>query len=364
MKKTFLTLQALLLCFFVTAQPIDRENLIGPLTKRIQIHGYMQGGYDWKNEDGEKSNTFKFRRTIVVASAQITDRWSFFFQHDFNSEVQEFYTDFRVTNDKGLIVRIGQMKNSFCLENPYSPATLELVEVTSQATTFLAGTVDPLYADKVMYGRDQGLILFGELFQSRFKYEFGIMNGQGININDKNNKKDILAKLDFSPVENFRIVVSGQKGKGVAANYCWQNPELPFISPYNKAIKAGEEYQRDRWSFGVEYKSFTTTPASDWKKRPFSFRSEIMGGKDGDVDSFGAYVTAAVPLSSTIDAVASYDFMNYNTTEDLKCTKFIVGLQHWFYNRCRVQLQYTHTMYDNMRTESADMLQLQMQVGF
>lgn len=399
MKKTVLTLGLAFWTALSMAQPPQNQGgrppvpngdsvrpmqgLFGPLTKRIQIHGYMQGGYDWKNEDEINSNTFKFRRTIVVAFAQITDRWSFFFQHDFNSEVQEFYTDFRVTKDKGLNVRIGQMKNSFCLENPYSPASLELVEVTSQATTFLAGTVDPLYANKVMYGRDQGLILFGELFHSHFKYELGVMNGQGININDKNNKKDLLAKLEYAPMPTLRFVASGQKGKGVAADYCWVNPSADFISPYNKTIKAGQEYDRDRWSFGAEYKSFLTTPTSDWTKRPLSFRAEIMGGKDGDVESLGGYATATIPLFATVDAVASYDFMNYNKTDDIKCTKLIFGLQYWFYKNCRVQLQYTRSNWENMQTGAVvvpnpmgpptitpiykpdfDMIQLQLQVGF
>lgn len=39
--------------------------------------------------------------------------------HDFSSVVQEYYTDYRFTNNKALTVRLGQFKNGVSLENPY-----------------------------------------------------------------------------------------------------------------------------------------------------------------------------------------------------------------------------------------------------
>ncbi len=51
------------------------------------------------------------KRAIFLGGAQITDRWSFLFMHDFSSVVQEYYTDFRITNNKALTVRLGQFKN-------------------------------------------------------------------------------------------------------------------------------------------------------------------------------------------------------------------------------------------------------------
>lgn len=401
MRKKILTIMFVAASLFAVAQPpqgmqnqhgrpphgdssvVPTQNLFGPLTKRIQLHGYMQAGYEFNNQNGVNMNEFNFKRAMLVAFAQITDRWSFFFLHDFNSEVQEFYSDFRVTQGKGLNIRLGQFKNSLSLENPYSPSSLELVDVTSQATTFFAGTVDPLFANKVMYGRDLGLKVFGELAQGQFKYELAVMNGQGINISDRNNKKDYIANLEYAPMPNLRFVVSGQKGKGNAPDYCWLTGSRDTISPYNPTIKAGEDYDRDRWTFGTEYKTFTTTPTSDWKKRPFSIRGEVMGGKDGDVESFGGYVTTAIPLSSYLDAVASYDYINYNKDEDYKSTKLVIGLQYWFYRNCRLQLQYSRCMLDNMVSGVSvipnpagpptiiknfqpdyDKIQLQLQVGF
>ncbi len=386
MKKSILTIALALIALALNAQPPQGDStnlrgLMGPLFKRIQVHGYIQGGYEWNNKLGKQTNEFNLKRSNVVALAQITDRWFFFFLHDFNSEVQEFYTDFRVTKGKGLNIRFGQTKTPLTMENPYSPDQLELIDVTSQATTYFAGTFDPLYSDKVMYGRDLGIMLHGELFNSHFKYQLGLFNGQGINVKDKNNKKDLVLNLEVAPIPNLRFVATGQIGKGCAADYHLSDK---FVSPYNQAITPGEDYDRDRYTFGFEYKTFPTPRIVDWKHRPFAIRSEIMGGKDGKVDALGAYATTVIPLFSTVDLVASYDFMNYNTKEDYKSTKYVIGLQYWFYSNCRIQLQYTRGVLENMTAGEPtiipnqfgpptiipnlqpdyDMIQLQLQVGF
>ena len=78
------------------------------LTSRIELHGYAQGGYSWQDANGKQKNDFNLKRTLFWAKARITDRWSFLFMHDFSSVVQEFYTDYRITNDNALTVRLGQ----------------------------------------------------------------------------------------------------------------------------------------------------------------------------------------------------------------------------------------------------------------
>ena len=84
------------------------------LMSRIQLHGYAQGGYNYSHKGGEDTNTFEIKRVLFWANAQITDRWSFLFMHDFSSVVQEYYTDYRLTNNKALTVRLDyflQMKS-------------------------------------------------------------------------------------------------------------------------------------------------------------------------------------------------------------------------------------------------------------
>ena len=122
------------------------------LTSRITLNGYAQAGWSYQNPNEKATKAYNLKRTLLWAKARITDRWSFLFMHDFSSVVQEFYTDYRISNDNALTVRLGQFKHSYSMENPLSPTQLELIDVYSQAVLYLAGEgPDPL--NGVNYGR-------------------------------------------------------------------------------------------------------------------------------------------------------------------------------------------------------------------
>jgi len=326
------------------------------LASRITINGYAQGGYAYSDANGQSSSNFNLKRTLLWAKARITDRWSFLFMHDFSSVVQEFYTDFRITNDQSVTVRLGQFKNSFSMENPLTPVRLELVDICSQAVTCYAGGYDPLYG--LQYGRDLGLKIFGSLFEGHLLYEVAIMNGQGINRRDLNSDKDLIVKLDYRPISGLRFVVSGQKGRGHAVGNAPWNPSVH----YNAETGQGDNYRRDRYSVGAEWKSGLYAPGKYAEARPISVRAEWLGGKDGDVGSMGGYATTSIPLLEGIDAVASIDYFNRNTDTNYAQTQATAGLQYWFYKQCRIQLQYTRTW--SKYQPDYNWLQGQVQVAF
>lgn len=327
------------------------------LLSRIKVNGYAQAGYTYRHQDGKETNTLDVKRTLFWAKADITDRWSFLFMTDFSSEVQEFYTDYRITRDRSLTVRFGQFKNGLSLENPLSPTKQELIDVYSQGVTWLTGCgSDPLFG--VQYGRDLGVEIYGYLFSDRLYYELAVMNGQGINKKDKNNKKDVIVRLDYRPTANWRIVATGQLGTGNAVK----------ASAYNPDIAVGEDYKRNRWTLGGEWKSHPQG-VDYWKNRCTTLRGEIMAGRDGDVNSWGGYVTASVPVCEWLDAVGSADYFKFNDHLNIGQMNFVAGVQHWFYRTCRVQLQYTWANPVGMAqvsqsTKHYGCLQAQVQVAF
>ena len=315
---------AVLLAVFSSAaamgQGKEDSDLLKELAERVQLHGYAQGGFNYTHKAGEDTPTFELKRVLFWANAQITDRWSFLFMHDFSSVVQEFYTDYRFTRNKALTVRLGQFKNGLSLENPLSPTAMEAIDVYSEGVTYLTGCgSDPLLG--VQYGRDLGLAIFGETNDGKLRYELEVMNGQGINKKDGNKEKDFIARLEYRPTKGLNLVATGQLGRGHAIANSLYNPE----------IHEGDNYKRNRWTVGFDYKS-----------ADFNIHGEYLEGKDGSATSRGAYVTGAVPVGKGVELVGSYDFFNFNTSLGMDQHKAIAGVQYWFYKKCRVQLQYVY----------------------
>ena len=321
---------------------------------RITLNGYAQGGWSYQDANDKPQNAYNLKRTLLWAKARITDRWSFMFMHDFSSVVQEYYTDYRVTKGNELTVRFGQFKHSYTMENPMSPTQLELVDVYSQAVLYLAGEgPDPL--NGVNYGRDMGLEVYGDLANGVLHYNLGLMSGQGINRKDQNNQKDFIAKLELRPIDGFRVVASGYLGTGCAVGTAAWNPE----------INVGDNYKRNRYSVGAEYKTQPYTGSKYKEARPASVRAEWLGGQDGNVGSRGGYVTTCIPVVDALDIVASGETFDRNTkVEGWDQSNLTVGLQYWFYKKCRMQLQYTRCMCGDMIGKDYNWVQAQMQVAF
>ena len=343
----------MLLSLTASAQEKKEINWLEELKSRITINGYMQGGYEYSDKGGQTTSTFNFKRAIFWGRARITDRWSFMFMNNFalSKGVLEFWTDYRVTNDKALTVRIGQFQHPFSLESPLTPTMLELVDITSQAVTNLANGNEPLLGPN--YGRDQGIMLLGDLFNDHFHYELAVMNGQGINTADGNSDKDVILKLEYRPSKEFRIVASGQKGRGHAVNtVAWND------------IAVGDDYRRDRVSFGGELK-VPTLLGRQSSSGGINLRSEFLAGKDGDVSSRGAYLTGSVALGKGVDVIASADYYDRNTsTSGWQQTNVTGGVQYWFYPKCRLQLQYTHSFCGHLMGDDYNRVQAQVQVAF
>ena len=235
-----------------------------------------------------------------------------------------------------------------------SPTQLELIDVYSQAVLYLAGEgPDPL--NGVNYGRDMGAMIYGDVLNDKLHYEFAVMNGGQINKQDKNNQKDLLGKLEVRPIQGLRVVASGYLGKGHAVG----------TAAWNPSVKEGDDYTRNRYSVGAEYKFGQYAPGKYKEARPVSLRAEWLGGKDGDVGSRGGYITGCVPLVEAVDIVGSAETFNRNT--DIKGwdqTNLTIGLQYWFYKKCRIQAQYTRAICGSKLPNDYNIIQAQMQVAF
>lgn len=315
------------------------NQVVNTLKERISLAGYAQTGYTY-DDFGEKSNAFDVKRIIFMANGQITNKWSCSFMYNFanGGDLLEIYTEYKFLPQ--LTARVGQFKTMFSIESPMSPTTVELVNCCSQAVAYLAGFNNPLY--EACGGRDIGLLIYGDLFKKLMSYNFAIMNGQGINVKDKNNQKDIVGSLMVNPLKWLSVGGSFIKGKGNAVKTSAVAPD----------IQVGDNYTRDRWALGA----VITT-------RPIDIRTEYLAGKDGKVNSEGYYITTSAHILPKFDIIASYDYLNKDKkSSNFKQTNYVAGVQYWFYPKCRLQAQYTFC--DRYNGESSNLIQAQIQVRF
>ncbi len=333
MKQIFILAAMLFFPALALAQNSEEKDLnywAKEVASRLKVTGYAQAGYTaTMPEEGAGTNTFDMKRAILMVSAEITPKFYGYFMHEFKGgNMQEYYLEYR--QSKAFNVRLGQCKTELSIENPMSPTVLENINSMSMAVGWLCGR-DPLINNAS--GRDMGLKVFGDLFDNHLRYVVQVVNGGQINTNDRNNQKNVIVKLDYKPVPNFLLSVSGQKGYGYAM----------ATSQYNPDIALGETYRQDRCAAGFEWKS--KEAGSDYyKNRCVYVRAEGLLGRDGDCKSYGAYVTSAIPVYKGLDIVAMADYMNYNTDMGLKKANLMAGVQYWFFKKCRIQAQYQYAM--------------------
>lgn len=341
MKRILLSFILFLSVYTLKAQDACLTDIANTLKERITLAGYAQVGYTYDDAGDKKSNTFDIKRVILMANGKITDKWSVYFMYSFanTGKILEAYTEYRFLPQ--LTARIGQFKTMYTIENPMSPCFVELINCYSQAVNYLAGIngSDPLYGSNG--GRDMGILIYGDLFNKFAHYNLAVMNGQGINLKDKNNQKDIVGSLMVHPLDWLAVGGSFIKGKGCAVG----------TSAINPGIVAGESYTRNRWSAGATIKT-----------KPIDIRTEYLAGKDGRVKSDGYYASASVHVFPKFDIVASYDYFNKDKAIADKQTNYVAGIQWWFYPKCRVQAQYTYCA--PHKGEASNLLQAQLQVRF
>ena len=369
MRKIFITFAALLISMSTIAETTETDFVAETqdindgkdlnywtkeLASRVKVRGYAQAGYTATlPEEGEKRNTFDMKRVVLMVGAEITPEFYAFFMHEFKlKDMQEYYLEYRPS--KAFKLRFGQSKIEYTMENPMSPCVLESIGPMAQGVFWLCG-YDPLIGNPA--GRDMGLMVYGDLFNDKLGYVLEVVNGGQTNASDRDNRKNVIGKLEFKPVQNLRLSVSGQIGYGTAV----------ADSKYNPTVNVGDIYRQNRYAAGAEWKS-KATGNDFYKNRCAMVRTEVLGGKDGGCKSVGAYISSSIPLYKGLDLVWMADYMNYNTDMGLKKTNLMAGVQYWIFKRCRLQAQYTYsarsTAMKALEGANQSIIQTQIQVAF
>lgn len=274
-----------------------------------RVSGFVQTGYEWS----ENASTFFIKRVRLSFSGDITPKFDYRVQLELTSpRIVDAYLRYRPFT--ALNVQVGEFKLPFSIDNTEcSPPYCELIE-QPMSVRRLVGVDD--VCGLSASGRDIGAMISGGFIHregySIINYDLALFNGEGINIEDRNKSKDIVARLELRPVRG--LLISG--------SYYWG--------------EYGKEYlKRVRYAAGVSYDRGAVVA-----------RSEYIGGTTGELDSGGWYAMAGWRVTRSLMPAVRYDTFCENTAVDAsRQTNYTVGLQWVPLKYLRCQLNYTYEDY-------------------
>lgn len=330
---------AMALMAFAASAQVTLDKAVDYAKEHFTISGYAQAGWDYDSE-GDPKHDFKLRRIILMADYRINDHWNAFIMTDFKAlSLHEYWVNYRVA--PWMNWKLGQFKTPFSLENPISPSVMEMITQMSAPGTWMIAGGSPFMMPGGA-GRDLGLTVYGDI-DKWVSYDLAVMNGAGRNKSDDNSWKDFVGRLTFHPLKQLKVSGSLILGKGALKSVEGGIPGCEATTG---------DFKRNRYAVGAQLLT-----------KPVSVRSEMMWGRDSDLKSRGAYITAQVSNIGVknLDLVASYDYLKVDDVQEQ--SNYQVGLQYWFYKKCRIQVGYRFRDNYEWGNDSRSVL-TQLQVGF
>lgn len=255
-----------------------------------KISGYVQGLYQADlDENGHlDDNTFRIRRVRLSVNGNLTKNLSYSIQGDFSRSPMLVDAYVKYNPCKEFAIQAGQFKLPFTLENPINPLNLEIFDY-SESVQKLVGYSDVCGVGTL--GRDIGIMVSGNLFQPEGKdfslvtYYVGIFNGNGANILDNNNRKDIVGRIEIHPMLKS-LTLSGSYYHGYY-----------FKDTINNGL-------RDRWSAGLQYNDGDLVIRGEYIQGTTGYNVYTWGNHDG----YSMTVSEDFFNSRGFYAVAGYNF--------------------------------------------------------
>ena len=322
MKKKLMTLVAV--AMLATTASAQEKKWFGDM----KLSGYGMLQYQASDKKNAESNTFNLRLARVSIDGHAAKDFAYKFQMQVNGN--SFDKDVSGKDNSLTIrmvdwwgewqkfdffrVKVGQFKRPFTYENPMHPVTQGFMSY-SQNVSKLAGFSDRT-GEQASNGRDFGLQLQGDFLKLAghywLHYQVGVFNGEGINVKDRNNRKDIIGGMWIMPVKGLRLGAFGWNG-------------------YREGV--GE---KNRYAFSLEFAK------SDW-----TFRSEYIHsqGYGSDVTkgdkADGLYALAIAPIKKNKCHVkARYDCYRDQKTWASSKTYYEVGADYLFSKNLQLNLEY------------------------
>ena len=283
------------------------NELKGKVDRMPKISGFVQGMYQANLDQEGKliDNTFRMRRVRLSVDGTLFKGLTYKIQGDFTRSpmLVDVYVKYKACD--AFAIQFGQFKTPFTLESPINPVNLEIFDY-GESVQKLVGYSDVCGVGAL--GRDLGIMATGNLFPIKgeegikyhvVNYALGLFNGNGANVVDNNNRKDIVGRLEVHPGLKD-LTLSGSFYYGSYRNTTVENQiELNGIAVGKIAFPNGV---RNRWAAGVQYNDGKLVLRGEYISGKTSCR---IGGLDKHANPI---ILDDIQSSMGYYAVAGYNF--------------------------------------------------------
>jgi len=280
----------------------------------MNLGGYMQTKFLADNGKDAKSSEFKIMRARLKLFGDFNKYISYNFMlgalepppaEEPKAEVVNAIIDIKLYPYAN--IRIGQFFIPFGYEAPKVITSNDMTE-RSDLTAFM---------NSYAIFRDIGVMFFGDA--GKLKYKLSLTNGTGANKKDDNGKKDLMATLQYSPIDDLMVGMSGHLG--------------------NFGETSQRYFNRKRWNAHIKYTPGKLTLISE-----FTHREEEQDPNKKDftlVRSNGFYAMAGYHIFDDFQTVVRYTWFDRNLDGEGDIRKDVAFGINYFYNEhVRVALNY------------------------
>lgn len=350
----------------------------------IKFSGYIMSQYQYSDKEsnkGEKDiNSFNIRMVRMALEGRVAKDFYWKAQLQVNGNTSNLTVAPRMVDAfaewqkyDAFKVKAGQFKRPFTFENPMHPVTQGFMSYSQNVLKF-AGFSDR-NGEHSSNGRDIGVQLQGDLFKANdghhfLHYQVGVFNGQGTNMKDVDQRKDVIGGVWVAPIKGLRIGAFGWTG-----SYARKGTWTEVDASGNAVAKSGvRSLEKNRYAFSAEYAAHDWTVRSEYiHSQGYGFKTSNASGKETDctinyaagdkADGFYALMIAPV-ISKKLYAKARYDLYRPQADWHTSKTQYEIGANYWIGKHVMIAAEYARVNDRSLKKENYNVFDLQLDVKF
>lgn len=377
-KKAVTSVMLILATMNINAQ---KEEKTMKVFSDIKFSGYIMTQYQYSSQENAESNSFNVRMARLSLEGRILKDFYWKTQIQFNGNTSTLGNSPRVVDAFAewqkfpfFKVKIGQYKRPFTFENPMNPIDQGFMSY-AQNVNKLAGFSDRV-GEHASNGRDIGLQFQGDFIKNAagrnlVHYQIGVFNGQGINVKDVDQRKDVIGGLWVMPVSGLRIGAFGWTGS-YSRKGSWTTVTPEGTTVEKKGVRT---LDRNRYALSVEYAANDWTLRSEYiHSQGYSFKTtyqDVDDAKDCTVNTAagdkadGLYALVIAPVvKKKFYLKARYDMYRPRAEWSTAKTQYEVGAHYDFHKNFRVGAEYAFVNDRSLQKPNYNMVDVEVDVRF